>query len=106
MPQRDDHVLTIGILSRNRWFGTNLAAAPTTNLESAALPSAAKGVGKYLSNPSAAQAPISASIKRKEPSSTPSTSDLFAELGGGGSEGGGAQKKKKRAGGFGDFSAW
>ncbi|GAA6024779.1 hypothetical protein JCM11491_000779 [Sporobolomyces phaffii] len=94
---------------RTTWFGTDLAAQPQTSLESAALPSAAAGVGKYLSNPSAAaKTPIAASTKRKEPTTALETSDLFAQLGGGNDAGaGGSQKKKKRTGGgFGDFAAW
>ncbi|GAA5879833.1 hypothetical protein JCM16303_004199 [Sporobolomyces ruberrimus] len=98
---------------RTTWFGTDLAAQPQTSLETAALPSASQGVGKYLSNPAAAAKPlVAATTKRKELSSTTAleTSDLFAQLGGGGGSdtaGGGGQKKKKRTGGgFGDFAGW
>ena len=93
-----------------RWFGTDLAAQPQAALESAALPSASQGVGKYLSNPAAAaKTPIAASIKRKEPTIASETSDLFAQLGGtanDGGGGGGAKKKKRTGGGFGDFAGW
>ncbi|GAA5895656.1 PPIL2 family peptidylprolyl isomerase [Sporobolomyces salmoneus] len=95
---------------RTTWFGTDLAAPVQSALETAAAPSSAQGVGKYLSNPSAAaKTPIAASsTKRKEPTSAAETSDLFAQLGGGndGGGGGGQKKKKRMGGGFGDFAGW
>ncbi|GAA6058986.1 hypothetical protein JCM10212_001696 [Sporobolomyces blumeae] len=98
---------------RTTWFGTNLAAAPTTQLEAAALPAASAGVGKYLANPTAAlpSPAVAASSKRKEPGSDALASslgggsaDLFDGVGGG--AGASSKKKKKAAGGFGDFAGW